>query len=771
MREELKNIELFDLYNSGKLSASDKLDFEQKLKSDPQLEADFSAYQELMVAYHRSAMNSAILNHKAAYASQLLWKKIGIGAGVVLVGVLSTLFFLNSQDSPNSKYTQASEITQVENINTIQLDDLPTVTDCLVNEKEEPTFYNKNTPEPEKVTDFSKEAPVDFDGLKMWTQPDVETFTLNLKENEIIQGEEGTVILVNPKSFIDAEGELVTGNVELKLAEFVTVDKMVLANLTTVSNGTDLQTDGMINLEASQNGRKLKINPKYPLKITIPTDKVKADMLAFEGEVNDGNINWVNPKEMDSYLVKIDLANLDFLPEDFEKTLYRGLPYLENANVNKAFVDSCYYSLSRLNRTYEIDNSSKLESQYAVVRTEQSKADTTVETEWYNANLWQKIKHSFTGKYYSRRFNRNIEENPNYYTLDYITYCNLFNNINGYRNLKSGVDPGAVKTIRDPKFQDTWIATREFENRLHLMQKLENGQELLDTYCQNLDKNMHEIDAQVIPKIDNEEVKEEFISLFSQKHTTISNSPEAKDLSKFYNEIREKNRLEIEKVNRNLGGSITPTVVLSKKDLNSPANRQAYQFSWSGGSWINIDAYLHILSKKPSVLLPIFADDSSRHKVVYQHIGFLNNLTRLREIEMNGYVGNYPNESIRESRKERNGMAISISYQQGNKYRLGIAEFNPYKVDEVRISYELVNTSELKRRLKKLDGSKKYLDNLKKEISQTRKAILENKSRQKKLETQEEKGKEAFKFWKPLALIVYLKEKIADKIDTEREQK
>lgn len=774
MRKELENIELFDLYNSGKMSPSDSAAFEQKLNANPQMASDFAAYKELMVAYHRSAMSSAIQSHTAATASHLLWKKIGVIAGIATSLVVGYLLLSNYTAPPENLYASEDVTTPIEEVSVIDLTDLPVDTACETPEVLDKTGSGNS--KKSTSTDLSQEAPVVFGGLDMWTQPETNSFTLDLKENEVLQGDEGTIVLVEPESFLDENGEIVEGPVKLELAEFLTVDKMILANLTTMSNGTNLETDGMIHLKASKNGKELKINPKKPLQISIPTDELKADMLVFDGEVTNGNINWVDPIEMDKYLVKIDLANLDFLPDDFETELYKGLPYMSRDNVDKAFVDSCYYSLSRANRLYEIADANKNlmppirdQSESAKFKYPK-KGDTTVESTWYNANLWQKIKSSFTGRYYSRRFEKTIiPEDTLCIGMSNRGYYLLKNNINQFTRLKTGVDPAAVRTIKDEKFKDTWIATREFETRLHHMQKLDNGQELLDTYCQNLDKPMHEIDAQVIPRIGDTDIQDEFKTLLTFKHTTLANSPNAKTLSTFYNKAREENNKEMAKAYQKMGAPGAIAIQLTSKNLNTPATRQAYQFSWSGGSWINIDKYLHLLSKKPSVLLPIYARDSSYHTRVYQYIGFLKNLTSLREQQVASYVGNYPNRSLAQSIGERKGMAISISYQGDNKFRFGMAEFNPYKVDEVTITYEELNPRQLKERLKKLDHSEKYLRNLKQEIVTIKRSVDKNRAEQVKIETDEAQGKTAFKFWKPLALIVYLRESIANKIDKDRE--
>ena len=97
----------------------------------------------------------------------------------------------------------------------------------------------------------------------------------------------------------------------------------------------------MFNLEASQNGAPVKLNPNKPLLFDVPTDNKNPNMLVFEAEyTEDGSINWVNPKKMDSYLRTVDIFTLDFYPPKFDNKLNE----LGYGNASKRVKDSIFNS-------------------------------------------------------------------------------------------------------------------------------------------------------------------------------------------------------------------------------------------------------------------------------------------------------------------------------------------------------------------------------------------------------------------------------------------
>lgn len=104
----------------------------------------------------------------------------------------------------------------------------------------------------------------------------------------------------------------------------------------------------MIFINASYKDEIIMINKKKPLYIEMPTHSKKPNMLVYKG-VRDsvGNMNWINPKELDKFLVPIDLNLLDFLPKGFDIGATKYLNFFEK-KVNRKAVDSLYYNTPTL---------------------------------------------------------------------------------------------------------------------------------------------------------------------------------------------------------------------------------------------------------------------------------------------------------------------------------------------------------------------------------------------------------------------------------------
>ncbi len=116
-----------------------------------------------------------------------------------------------------------------------------------------------------------------------------EEYVINIDKDTTLQTKNGALLKI-PK------GSLATDNgntVVLEIKEAYTMEQMILAGLTTQSNGQPLSSGGMIyiNAKAGQN-----VTIKQAIKISTPANYLNPDMQLFKGEKDDkGNINWNNP--------------------------------------------------------------------------------------------------------------------------------------------------------------------------------------------------------------------------------------------------------------------------------------------------------------------------------------------------------------------------------------------------------------------------------------------------------------------------------------------
>ena len=113
----------------------------------------------------------------------------------------------------------------------------------------------------------------------------------------------GAIIRIEKNSF----GLSSNSKVALEIKEAYTMQDILLAGLSTESNGKLLSSGGMIYINATANDRDIKL--LKPIKISIPGKTYDDKMQLFKGKINyDSSINWVDPQPLDSSPVSQKMA-------------------------------------------------------------------------------------------------------------------------------------------------------------------------------------------------------------------------------------------------------------------------------------------------------------------------------------------------------------------------------------------------------------------------------------------------------------------------------
>jgi len=127
--------------------------------------------------------------------------------------------------------------------------------------------------------------------------------TLNADSNYVLRTPKGTILKIAKNSF--DVGKNVP--VKLEIKEAYTIQDILLAGLSTESNGKLLKSGGMIYVNATANGDEIKL--LKPMSISIPGEFYDDSMQLFKGELkNDSSINWVDPQPLDSSAIAKQLA-------------------------------------------------------------------------------------------------------------------------------------------------------------------------------------------------------------------------------------------------------------------------------------------------------------------------------------------------------------------------------------------------------------------------------------------------------------------------------
>lgn len=126
--------------------------------------------------------------------------------------------------------------------------------------------------------------------------PQEQNFIVNASENIIIKTEKGYEINFPEDVFRSTSGSTIQGNIEIKIQEITNKFEMVTSGMNTLSNQGPLESAGMFNITASQNGIELQLAPNSSFTITNPNAAAMQNMSSWQWESSaNGNAGqWVS---------------------------------------------------------------------------------------------------------------------------------------------------------------------------------------------------------------------------------------------------------------------------------------------------------------------------------------------------------------------------------------------------------------------------------------------------------------------------------------------
>ncbi|HEY6899520.1 MAG TPA: hypothetical protein VI233_02710, partial [Puia sp.] len=268
-----------------------------------------------------------------------------------------------------------------------------------------------------------------------------QVFLIDGARDTVVETKGGMVLSIPAGGFLGADGRPVKGGIQLVLREALDAATIIRAGLSTVSDGHLLETGGMFFIDALKDGASLRVDSSKGIYAEVPTDVVRPGMQVFTGKVGaNGIIDWQNPRPLEHNLIPRDIFSLDFYPPYYLDSLASW-----GYNIrDKAFTDSLYYSLTTLfHEGYTVPVS------VAAGGMKEQVTDSTAD-----------------------RVVRDTVGTP---PMRFHLNC--------------GIDPAKIKAIWNRNFENTFIATREFEERLRWMHENTAGEaDFLEFYIRNLDK-------------------------------------------------------------------------------------------------------------------------------------------------------------------------------------------------------------------------------------------------------------------------------------------
>lgn len=118
-------------------------------------------------------------------------------------------------------------------------------------------------------------------------------FYVNPERDTVLKTAHAAVLRIKKGTFN------ISGQVSIEIKEAYRPDEILLAGLTTTSQGKPLRSAGMIYFNATADGKA--VEPSLPVAVFIPAADKDTAMKIFKGEEKaDGSIDWVEPKAIDT---------------------------------------------------------------------------------------------------------------------------------------------------------------------------------------------------------------------------------------------------------------------------------------------------------------------------------------------------------------------------------------------------------------------------------------------------------------------------------------
>jgi len=458
MRDELTLMELVDRYLSGELNASERAAFEERIRTNAELRELVADQRALHGGLHRLALRPSV---NKAYRSYKWGKWLpGIGGAAVIAILAAGGWMLTNDRHPTKEPLSSTEpktaaFTQLKAMGSIPATD--TVSSGL------PSFVNLNQSKTRKplltrsvtrarnvsaITGVSSQT--DSSGIGLTSV----AFSIDTKADTTIITPNGLVVDIPKGSFTDRSGTTISTRVLVTLIEAINGVDIMKAGLSTMAGDMLLETGGMFYLDAQVNGERVGIDPNKPLTVMVPSDNADPRMMLYEGVMTDqGIVDWRNPQPLPRTLVPVDINTLDFYPPGYLDKLAE----LGKDAGDKEYADSLYWSFN-----------------WQVAQTTVSDVETKLETATPNPTVTMRVRGM------KDRKQKQLKTD----TIPKIERAR-------------GIAPSNVQSIWNERFNNTNLATREFEERMWEIHRTCDNQ-VLDLYANNLDKNLSQLDSMAV---------------------------------------------------------------------------------------------------------------------------------------------------------------------------------------------------------------------------------------------------------------------------------
>jgi len=722
MRKELEELALIDAYINNELDDNKLEKIEKLIQEDGEFATKVENQKLIVKTIKRAEYKKEIKKNKKGGKNGYF---LGGSLVVLAIGILSYFVISNKTNETELLPQKIDKKEVVSKPLTIFENNISSDSENLVSKRE--PIYPSNS----KSTSQDKKENKKNNELKTWIKPEIQAFQLDASKGGIIEGKNGMVISIPSNSLVDKNGNAATGPIDVELIEALDLDKMVMYNLTTMSGKRNLKSGGMFSIKAFQGKKEVKLKDGKEMMISVPTDEIDPEMQLFIGKIENGKMDWIDPKPMKKYLIPVDQKTLNFLPKKYEDAFKTKGTILTKKPFKKITADSVYYTLDR--------KSEKMKS----------------------VEIFEEIEGFNLMTFGNRSERRKRIEAPSFSPKKIDTLCLDEEPIYDF---DCGINSSSIQTILQVDLKNTYLATKEFEKRLNGLHSASNGEDILQIYINGLNDDLWKSDKKVSEQIDQSQ-RELFVAFYKEQLTNTKFSvSHKKNWDEYFteqnkiNEEKQKVLLDIysnlktEKIKsireEYLKEVVEKGVVYQRKssDVNSKnafqplsSSGNNYVFGWASFGWTNIDAYLKTIKKNSKNVAIEVAKIRESTQEVYQYLNTINTLTPLNKVE-GDFVARFP----KFSKEMTKTYAMSLA-KKGETFYWDFKVYNPYKTNKISLTPSQIPINDIRSTLRSYGIQQDVVQRIKKEEKLIVKRIKDEEKRKAELQATKERMEKAKK--------------------------
>mgnify|MGYP006089777081 CR=1 FL=1 len=572
MRNKLEYIQAIDKYLRGVLSKEDTAIFEKRYATDSQLREEVAKQKLLMEGIKRNALKASAMKGRKSYKKIKTLKTIGIGLAVVAITALSVYAFLKPESFPEEKETIQTNlgIESLEN----QGFTISTLSDTVI-ETENGIVLAIPSDAFETESGESVSGDITFEIKEAFDNADIMKAGLTTTSD-------GELLETGGMFFMEATHK----GKKLRLKK----GKEILSQLPNLQPEKEMQlydgekkADGTINWVNPKSFEKdlitvditsLDFYPEgYVEEVSSPTKTILGKAI---GDIPSANMTVEQARKLGHKYptdwTEEDALKLGLITREYKKVKSKNL------DVDKVYTDSLYYSFARLFKNDNSAESAKSEILWSVLPyllKDKLKKDELLEKGWMYSEGPIVIKKSEAIKILGNRKSKKVSYfeallygnfNSIKQSDDFDDFIFEFSNVISSKyvntewlkrsNIKglswfviaelkdslicpspSGINPAKVKVIWNKKFNNTILATKEFEERMKVIHESHQDR-ILQVYVSNLDKPLWYSDS--IASHMDESTTQKFRRFYKQKKGGVNVKDKlANKLSNYFNKKHE----------------------------------------------------------------------------------------------------------------------------------------------------------------------------------------------------------------------------------------